>query len=71
MIELTTKEAVLKVLEDTSKSKYWLAGILGRRPIMINNYLKGTRMSESTASIMLEKFSIKITDVYKLSKRRL
>jgi len=67
MEELTTKQAVILVLKDTKRSKYWLAQQLEVQPIMINHYLRPvrpSRMSKKTADIFERLFTIKITDMY-------
>ena len=61
MIELTTKAAIEHVLS-SGASKYSVAKLLALSPIMVNNYLKGTKMSHATASKMEALFGIKITD---------
>ena len=64
---MKTKEAVLKVLRDTEKSKYWLAMQLEVRPIMVSHYIrpvKPCKMSKPTADKFEGLFDIKITDVY-------
>lgn len=68
-ISLTTKEAVEYVLREHELSKYSLAiNHLKVRPIMINNYLNGTRMGEETATRFKDIFGIIITDVFKRGK---
>ena len=73
MLELTTKEAVLKVLSDNpSLSKYRLAQLLGVRPIMINNYIrevKPCKMSVATAVKFHLAFAVHISDIYNPIKR--
>lgn len=67
MESLTTREAVLQVLRETKRSKYWLAQQLEVQPIMINNYIrkkKPNRMGKKTADIMERIFLIKISDMY-------
>ena len=67
MEKLTTKKAVLLVLKDTKRSKYWLAQQLEVQPIMISHYIrpvKPSRMSKKTADLFEQLFTIKITDVY-------
>jgi len=61
---LLTRTAVLKVLKETGMSKYRLAKELGIQPIMINNYLKKTRMGKVTAERFELIFNIRIKDVY-------
>ena len=64
-MNLTTKDAVISVLEGTRWSKYKLAQELGVRPIMISNYLKqGTKMGKATAERFTAKFDITISDIY-------
>lgn len=73
MVELTTKEAVKKVLRDNPLlSRYALAKSLSLQPIMITNYLrkhKPSRMSITTADIFKELYNITITDVYNPIKK--
>jgi len=64
---MKTKEAVLKVLKDTGKSKYWLAMQIEVRPIMISNYIRPVapcKMSKPTASRFTALFDIVIDDIY-------
>lgn len=67
-LKLTTKEAVVYVLSKYKLSKYRLAQSLGRRPIMVDNYLNKTRMSEETADTFRELYNIEITDAYSRGK---
>jgi len=67
MEKLTTKKAVMLVLKDTKRSKYWLAQQLEVQPIMISNYLRPvrpSRMGIKTAELFKQLFTIEITDVY-------
>lgn len=61
---MNTKDAVHHVLVTTRKSKYRLARDLGVAPIMIDNYLNGTRMGVERAKTFLDLFNIVIEDVY-------
>jgi len=65
MDKATTEEAVAYVIiQEIVRSKYALAVALGIRPIMINNYLKGTRMGWAIAERFKELYNIEITDIY-------
>ena len=66
-MELTTKEAV-QVLLDSGMSKYRLAKNLGLAPTSINQYLKGTKMSEATAKVVKAEYNITVTDCFKWSQ---
>lgn len=61
---MNTAEAIRKILLETGKSKYRLSKDLEIAPIMIDNYLKGTRMGIKTYSRFIAKWDIKIDDVY-------
>lgn len=64
---MNTKQAVISVLKETKRSKYWLAKQLGVQPIMISNYIrerKPSRMSKPTADTFEQLFGITIDDVY-------
>jgi len=63
---MTTKEAVMHVLSfELVQSKYALAKhVLGVQPIMIDNYMKNTKMSTATAEKFLDQFDIAISDAY-------
>ena len=66
MSKMTTMEAVLHVLSiNKGMSKYALAGRLGRRPIMVDNWLNGTRMGGETADRFEDTFGIEITNAYR------
>lgn len=67
MLKLTTRKAVIKVLQDNRWSNYRLAQELGLRPIMITNYLrehKPSKMSSRTALNFERLFDIEITDPF-------
>jgi len=64
MLELTTKAAVMKVLNEKKVSAYRLAKNIGVTPNMISNYLTGSRMRQNTANKFADKYDIIITDVY-------
>jgi len=64
---METKKAVLKVLKDTGKSRYWIAKQIEVNPIMVSHYIrenKPCRMSVKTAAKFKEAFDIEITNAY-------
>lgn len=63
-MELTTKEAVMHVLNKTGMTKYALAKSLDLAPVSVNQYLRNTRMSVDTAVRFYSLYSIKIKDMY-------
>jgi predicted transcriptional regulator len=65
---MPTKEAVQTILKENRWSKYRLAKQLGVRPIMIDNYLKTTRLGGENADKFKSRFDIEITDAYRPSQ---
>lgn len=64
---MKTKQAILKILKGTGKSKYWLAKQIGVKSIMIDNYIrtvKPCKMGIATAKRFTSIFSIDIDDIY-------
>lgn len=61
---MITKNAVAKVLKEEDISKYRMAKDLDKQPIMIDNYLKGTRMGVKTAEKFLTLYGVEISDAY-------
>ena len=64
---MNTKEAVTFVLETEGLSKYALAKSLDAYPISVNQWLRGTRMSEPFAELFEELYGIKIDDTFRPS----
>jgi predicted transcriptional regulator len=59
---MKTSDAVAKVLLERGLSKYALAKSLNVFPVSINQWLKGTRMSERIADEFERLYKIKITN---------
>ncbi|AFV51110.1 DNA binding protein [Vibrio phage VPMS1] len=60
---MKTIEAVQHVLETQGITKYRLAMSLGLAPVSINQYLRGTCMSQATADKFKQVYGITVTDV--------
>ena len=72
MRRMTTKEAVQTVLSEKGISRYRLAKLLGRKPIMADNWLKkNTHMSGETADRFFNIFNIEISDAYRPTDEQL
>lgn len=63
-MQLTTKEAIKYVLDNTGMSKYALARRMEVTANMIDHYLSTTRMRKPTAKRFKRAFNIQITDVF-------
>lgn len=62
---MKTKDAVALVLEQEQLSKYRLAQMLDMAGVVsVNQWLRGTCMSEKTANKFYQLFNIRISDVY-------
>lgn len=62
---MKTKDAVALVLKREQLSKYRLAKLLGMAGVAsVNQWLRGTCMSEKTADKFYQLYSIRISDVY-------
>ena len=66
---MKTKEAVEHVLATKGLSKYALAQSLGAYPISVNQWLRGTRMSEPFAEQFEEIYGITIDDTFRPSNQ--
>ena len=64
MIELTTQQAINKLVNEDKMTKYAVAKSLGVSVSSINQWLTRTRMSEKAAKRMAKVYGVKITDVY-------
>jgi len=65
---MDTKAAVEEVL-DTGLSKYALAKALGCFPVSVNQWLRGTKMSDKYSDKFTELYGITIDDTVPLSNR--
>lgn len=59
---MTTAQAVNYVLVREGLSKYRLAKILGCAPVSVNQWLRGTKMSDFYKHSMFNTFGVKIDD---------
>lgn len=64
MLKLATGEAVAKVLKMKNISKYKMAQQIGVSPIMISNYLSGSKMRQKIADTFETYYGIEISDVF-------
>lgn len=62
---MKTKQAVQLVLDTKGLSKYALAQSLGAYPISVNQWLRGTRMSQPFADKFEELYGITIDDTFR------
>lgn len=62
MPRLTAASAMRYLMRD--RTKYNIAKTIDVQPIMIDRYLKGTKMKAPTAKRMKLAFDIDITDIY-------
>jgi ribosome-binding protein aMBF1 (putative translation factor) len=65
MTEMTMYEAVVHLINDRGLSRYYIAKRMQIQPIMVRNWLNGTRPRQETANRFAELFNIKITNVYR------
>ena len=61
---MTTKEFVEWALKEHKLTQYRLGKYLKLSPVSIAQYLRGTRMSNRTAAIVLAKYNVTITDAF-------
>ena len=62
---MNTKRAVQWALGHHGLSKYAFAKSLGAYPVSVNQWLRGTRMSEAFADKFEESYGIKINDTFR------
>lgn len=62
-LHATTSQAI-QILLNRGLTKYRIAVRLGMAPVSVNQWIKGVRMSQSSADKMLTEFNIRITDAF-------
>jgi DNA-binding NarL/FixJ family response regulator len=62
-LQATTQQAVM-VLLGRGLTKYRIAVRLNMAPVSVNQWLRGVRMSKTTATKVMEEFNIEITDSF-------